>query len=97
MKKNIVYKDDNGELAGIENAKTLSIKEIRALGIPFPEELLKEPATEKITIELERESLEFFRREATRRHASYQRMIRNLLAAYAKSMSDTLRPRHKAA
>ncbi|MDD2710845.1 MAG: CopG family transcriptional regulator [Verrucomicrobiae bacterium] len=97
MRKNIVYKDDDGELAGIEKARPLTGKEIKALGLPSPAELAREPAIEKVTIELESESLEFFRREAARRHASYQRMIRNLLAAYAKAMDDTPHPRRKAA
>ncbi len=97
MKKPIVYKNDDGELDGIENAIPLTGKGIKALGLPSPAELAREPASEKITIELERESLEFFRREAARRHASYQRMIRNLLAAYARAMDDSLHPRRKVA
>lgn len=76
-----------GPLPDLNRAKVLTRKQIQALGIPFPSQLAIEEEMEKVTIELEKASLDFFRKEAKRHHASYQRMIRNLLSAYAKAMS----------
>ena len=51
--------------------------------LPPPEALVqKEPATEKITIALSKDTLTFFREKARELDAPYQRMIRNLLDAY---------------
>ena len=51
--------------------------------LPAPEDLvMKEPATEKITIALSKETVTFFREKAQELGAPYQRMIRNLLDAY---------------
>jgi predicted DNA binding CopG/RHH family protein len=37
----------------------------------------------KITISLKRSSVDFFRREASKHHTKYQKMIRELLDQYA--------------
>ncbi len=37
----------------------------------------------KITIALSRASLDFFKAQAEKHHTAYQRMVRNLLDAYA--------------
>lgn len=80
--------DLNGEpLPDLARGRVLTENQIRALGIPSPSQLAAEEKMEKITIELEKTSLDFFRKEAARHHASYQRMIRNLLSAYARGMS----------
>ena len=80
--------DLNGEsLPDVGRSRVLTKNTIRSLGIPSPDQLASEKEMEKITIELEKTSLDFFRSEAVRHHASYQRMIRNLLSAYAKGMS----------
>lgn len=41
-----------------------------------------EPETEKITIVLDKETVEFFRSQAANHKVSYQRMIRELLKGY---------------
>ena len=51
--------------------------------LPPPEELVYAPARVKITMALNLETLNFFKREAKRHHAPYQKMISNLLNAYA--------------
>ena len=51
--------------------------------LPSPEQLvLKEPETEKVTIALSKDSLNFFRQKGKELGAPYQRMIRNLIDAY---------------
>ena len=52
--------------------------------LPSPQELvLKEAQAVKVTMSLDRGSIEFFKQEAKRLGSSYQRMIRNLLNEYA--------------
>ena len=51
--------------------------------LPSPDELAFKEEKVKITISLSRGSLDFFKEEANRRHTAYQKMIRNLLNAYA--------------
>lgn len=51
--------------------------------LPSPAELAKTEKTQKITIALKRSSIEFFKREASRHHTKYQRMIRDLVDRYA--------------
>jgi hypothetical protein len=54
--------------------------------LPRPEDLVfKQPKGMKITITLDPASIQFFKEEAERLRTPYQRMIRNLLAEYAKS------------
>ncbi len=55
--------------------------------LPSPEELALEEEMVKITIILNRSSIDFFKQEADRHHTSYQKMIRRLLDAYAKRYS----------
>lgn len=51
--------------------------------LPRPEELLfLEPETEKITIQLDKMTVNYFRQKAQERGGSYQRMIRSLLKEY---------------
>jgi hypothetical protein len=59
--------------------------------LPAPEDLvLKEPETVKITMVLDKLSIDFFKREAKRLKSSYQRMIRSLLHEYASRHSKGL-------
>jgi predicted DNA binding CopG/RHH family protein len=51
--------------------------------LPSPEELAFKEEKVKVTISLSRASLDFFKDEADRHHTAYQKMIRNLLDAYA--------------
>jgi predicted DNA binding CopG/RHH family protein len=52
--------------------------------LPAPDKLvLKKPETVKVTMTLNKYSVEFFKQEAKRLGSSYQRMIRVLLNEYA--------------
>ena len=51
--------------------------------LPSPDELAFKEEKVKVTISLSRASLDFFKKEADRHHTAYQKMIRNLLDAYA--------------
>ena len=51
--------------------------------LPSPDELAFKEEKVKVTISLSRASLDFFKHEAGRHHTAYQKMIRNLLDAYA--------------
>jgi len=51
--------------------------------LPSPDELAFREEKVKVTISLSRASLDFFKHEADKRHTPYQKMIRNLLNAYA--------------
>ncbi|MDP1772659.1 MAG: hypothetical protein Q8L15_10275 [Methylobacter sp.] len=73
--------------------KTIYTDEPLAMGervadfLPPPSELVKRDATVKITLELTQSSLNFFKEQAQRERVSYQRMLRNLIDAYAKQHS----------
>jgi predicted DNA binding CopG/RHH family protein len=72
MKNRIKYTDEPmGELRVIRDF------------LPSPDELAFKEEKVKVTISLSRASLDFFKHEADRHHTAYQRMIRNLLDAYA--------------
>ena len=51
--------------------------------LPPPSELVKPDDTVKVTIALKRSSVEFFKEEARKHHAKYQKMIREVLDHYA--------------
>ena len=51
--------------------------------LPSPEQLALREEKVKVTISLSRTSMEFFKEQAAVHHTAYQRMIRNLLDAYA--------------
>jgi predicted DNA binding CopG/RHH family protein len=53
--------------------------------LPPPHELVIPEDTVKITISLKKTSVEFFKREAKKHHAKYQKMIRELLDHYASN------------
>ena len=73
----VKYSDDKGEIIG-------ELHRIRD-ELPSIDELTGGPVRQtKITIALDDDSLSFFKGEARRRHTSYQRMIRNLVRAYAR-------------
>ena len=50
---------------------------------PPPEDLVLREDTVKVTLSLDRSTVEFFKAQARRRRAPYQRMIRRLLGLYA--------------
>jgi len=72
MKTRIKYTDEPlGELRVVQDF------------LPSPDELAFKEEKVKVTISLSRASLNFFKHEADRHHTAYQKMIRNLLDAYA--------------
>ena len=52
--------------------------------LPPPDQLVKRDETVKITLEVTRESLDFFKERAQQEHVPYQRMLRGLIDSYAK-------------
>jgi predicted DNA binding CopG/RHH family protein len=84
--KKINYTDDKGEYG--EKGRRLTAREISELGIPSPDELAARlEQTVKITVELERESLNFLKTKAKERRVPYQRMLRELVKSYAEAAS----------
>jgi len=55
--------------------------------LPPPDQLVFKEDNVKVTISLSRNSLDFFKEQAARRKTPYQKMIRNLLDAYAERVS----------
>lgn len=56
--------------------------------LPSPDELVLKEETVKVTLSLTKESVEFFKTEAERRHTHYQTMIRRLLDEYTHRFSQ---------
>jgi hypothetical protein len=56
--------------------------------LPSPAELAFREESVKVTISLSRKSVDFFKREASKHHTQYQRMIRQLLDTYADAQSE---------
>ena len=52
--------------------------------LPPPEQLVLKEDGVKVTLSLSKRSVDFFKAHAARAHVPYQRMIRNLLDAYAE-------------
>ena len=72
MKRKIKYTDeDMGNVRVVDDF------------LPSPEQLALKEEKVKVTISLSKSSLQFFKTQADRYHTAYQRMIRNLLDAYA--------------
>lgn len=72
MKTKIKYTDEPlGELRVIKDF------------LPPPEQLVLKEENVKVTIALNKSSIDFFKREAQRYHTSYQKMIRRLIDLYA--------------
>jgi predicted DNA binding CopG/RHH family protein len=51
--------------------------------LPSPDRLVLKEENIKITISLNKSSIEFFKKEAQKHHTSYQKMIRRLIDWYA--------------
>ncbi|MDR0941909.1 MAG: BrnA antitoxin family protein [Bacteroidales bacterium] len=78
MKREIIYTD-----APIEVAEAVEQGSIIADFLPKPNALKRKTKREKITIDLDKNSLEFFRMFAQKQGTSYQTLIGNLLDVYA--------------
>ncbi len=58
--------------------------------LPPADQLVKRSDTVKITLELTRESLDFFKLQAKQSHVPYQRMLRGLIDNCAKAYQQPL-------
>ncbi|MBP9854973.1 MAG: CopG family transcriptional regulator [Candidatus Omnitrophica bacterium] len=56
--------------------------------LPLPSELAMPEETTKITISLNKSSVDFFKRQAKKFNTKYQRMIRELVDRYATEYSQ---------
>ena len=56
--------------------------------LPSPDALVPREENVKVTIELSRRSVDFFKRAAKQRRVPYQRMIRALVDSYAERQGD---------
>jgi predicted DNA binding CopG/RHH family protein len=72
MKKKINYTDEN-----IKLGKT--VKDF----LPSPAELAQKEETARITINLNKESVDFFKNEAKKSGIPYQKLIRKVIDLYA--------------
>ena len=78
-KRTVKYTDDKGEIIG-------DLRLIKKGELPSLDELVgKLRRQTKVTLALDDDALDFFKREARRRNTSYQRMIRNLVRSYARA------------
>ena len=57
--------------------------------LPPPHELVFREDTVKVTMTLSKESVDFFKSEAKKNNTQYQKMIRQLLDAYARAHQGT--------
>lgn len=78
MKKKINYTE--GEIGEIEIVKDF---------LPSPAELAKRESNVRVTINLRRSSVDFFKNVARKNNVQYQRVIRSLLDTYAVSYTNT--------
>ncbi len=76
MKKKIKYSDEKiGEVDVVKDF------------LPKPEELVFKEETVKVTLNLSRSSVEFFKKIARQHGSQYQKVIRNLLDRYTSHFS----------
>ena len=64
--------------------------------LPAPADLVPREDNVKVTLSLSRRSLDFFKREAKKRHVPYQRMIRALVDTYAERQAGGRKLRRNA-
>jgi predicted DNA binding CopG/RHH family protein len=55
--------------------------------LPSPKELVMPEKTVKVTLNLNEESVKFFKKQASKHHTKYQKMIRLLLDKYTEKYS----------
>jgi hypothetical protein len=76
MKSKIKY--TSGPIGKIELTKDM---------LPSPEELIYRDRNEKVTINLKKSSVDFFRAVARNNRSRYQKVIRSVLDSYATAFS----------
>jgi predicted DNA binding CopG/RHH family protein len=75
-KRAVKYTDDKGEITG-------DLRPLKKGELPSLDQLVgKLHRQTKVTLALDDEAIAFFKREASKRKTSYQRMIRNLVRSY---------------
>lgn len=77
MKKKIEYTNEN--LGKVEVVRDF---------LPSPDELVLKDDTVKVTLNLSRSSVDFFKELAGKNKSQYQKVIRNLLDQYVSRYSD---------
>ena len=55
--------------------------------LPAPAELIRKNAKEKITISIDSDCIQFFKKEAKKNNTKYQTMMNEVLSQYAKHYS----------
>jgi predicted DNA binding CopG/RHH family protein len=78
MKKKIIY--TNEKIGKVEVVKDF---------LPKPEDLVFKEDNVKVTINLSKSSLDFFKKLAKQHGSQYQKVIRNLLDSYSSFYSRT--------
>lgn len=78
MKKKIAYSDEDIQIGD-------RIKDF----LPSPSELAQNEETTKITINLKRASIDFFKDEAKKSGIPYQKLIRKVIDLYANQHSTS--------
>ena len=79
MKRRIEYKDAPSDVE-----QSLKISERVIDFLPSPDQLVEKTEKEKITISLNKSSVDFFKKAAGRKGVGYQTMINNLLDTYVQ-------------
>ena len=77
MKKKIKYSNEN--IGKVEVVKDF---------LPKPEDLIFKENTVKVTLNLSKSSIEFFKEVAQKHGSQYQKVIRNLLDKYSSHYSQ---------
>ncbi|MBK8549904.1 MAG: CopG family transcriptional regulator [Ignavibacteria bacterium] len=77
MKRKIKYTNEN--LGKVEVVRDF---------LPHPDELVLKESNVKVTLNLSKSSVEFFKEIAKKNNSQYQKVIRNLLDQYASRFSD---------
>ncbi len=77
MKKKIKYSDE--KIGKVEVVKDF---------LPKPEDLIFKENTVKVTLNLSKSSIEFFKEIAQKHGSQYQKVIRNLLDKYSSHYSQ---------
>ena len=78
MKKKIEYTDENIKIG----------KRVKDF-LPSPSELAQKEETAKITINLKKASIDFFKKEAKKSGIPYQKLIRKVVDLYANQHSSS--------
>ena len=58
--------------------------------LPSPEQLVKKETNVKVTINLRKDSVDFFKSVAKKNNVQYQKVIRRLLNSYADSFAQNV-------